>query len=58
MINTKNEMFKPTNKMENLLIAMPKKCSCHLCETTKGMAKSTLGEKKYKEICNVIGIVA
>jgi|GEM_PF-6409061 len=58
MINTKNEMFKPANKMENLLNAMPKKCSCNICETTKDMAKSTLGEKKYKKICNVIGLVA
>lgn len=57
-MNKRNTIFQPANKMETLLVSMPKKCSCAICQTTKGMAKDTLGEKKFKEICHVIGLVA
>ncbi len=57
-MNTTNEMFKSNTKVESLLAAMPKRCSCAVCRTTKGMAKNSLGEKKFKEICTTIGLVA
>ncbi len=57
-MNTKNQMFKAVNNVESLLVAMPKKCSCQICVTTKNIAKDTLGEKKFKQFCNTIGLVA
>ena len=58
IMNTKNKMFQPANNVESLLVAMPKKCSCQVCVTTKSMAKDTLGEKKFKQFCNTIGLLA
>ena len=56
MTNFKQTTTISTYSIENLLLVLPKKCSCHLCETTKNEAKKNLGEKKYKVICNSLGI--
>ena len=57
MSNVKKMASMPIKSIENLLLVMPKICSCHLCETTKDVAKKNLGEKKYKILCTSLGII-
>ncbi len=56
MTNFKQTVTISTHTIENLLVVLPKKCSCHLCESTKDVAKKNLGEKKYKSLCTSLGI--
>ena len=56
MLNSKEVVSKPIKNIESLLGSMPKKCSCHICEITKNVAKKELGEKQYKILCNSFGI--
>lgn len=48
--------FTPANATEKLLISLPKECTCHMCETSKKDALISLGEKRFKEICKILGI--
>jgi hypothetical protein len=56
MSNTNKVVSMSTKSIENLLLVMPKMCSCHLCKATKNIAIKNLGEKKYKVLCTSFGI--
>ncbi len=55
--NTERITFTPSNTAEDLLSTLPKKCSCQLCQESRDYVKKELGEKKFKQICNLIGII-
>ena len=57
MSNLKKVVSMPVKKIESLLKVLPKVCSCHICETTKSVAKENLGEKQYKSLCTSLGII-
>jgi len=48
--------FTPVNTTERLLAALPKECSCNMCQASKKNAKQELGQKRFQEICKLLKI--
>lgn len=43
--------FKPANQNERLLSALPVKCTCHACMSTRAHLEKEIGKKRFNEIC-------
>lgn len=46
------------SKELELLVSLPKNCVCTTCTSIRNTFKSTLGEKKFKEVCLTYGLTA